>query len=166
MGQARSGGAATLSRWSPRPPRLKSKRSPLIGVDPFKLTRIELQRTTSQNLNEVDARQDRGRHERAKAIESSTLRQKNPPTSRLGASHRGPGQKPNAACDLPTLAGAGQGPESGAVVSRHLRIPRRLITSRYFFRSCSRRYFSRLDRFETIISSPRRLAWSLACVLK
>ena len=50
--------------------------------------------------------------------------------------------------------------------ANHLRIPSRLITSRYFFRLCSRRYFSRLDRFETIISSPRRLAWSLACVLK
>ena len=29
---------------------------------------------------------------------------------------------------------------------RHLRMPSRLITSRYFFRSCSRRYFSKLDR--------------------
>ena len=48
----------------------------------------------------------------------------------------------------------------------YLRIPRRLITSRYFFRSCSRKYLSRPDRFETIMSSPRRLAWSLACVLK
>ena len=48
----------------------------------------------------------------------------------------------------------------------YLRIPRRLITSRYFLRSCSRKYFSRPDRFETIMSSPRRLAWSLACVLK
>ena len=59
-------------------------------------------------------------------------------------------------------AAAGQNPPAG----RHLRIPRRLITSRYFFRSWSRRYFSKLDRLETIISSPRRLAWSLACVLK
>src|SRR5262249_23647817 len=50
--------------------------------------------------------------------------------------------------------------------SDYLRIPRRLITSRYFFRSLSRRYFSRLDLLDTIISSPRRLAWSLACVLK
>jgi hypothetical protein len=48
----------------------------------------------------------------------------------------------------------------------YLRIPSRLITSRYFFRLWSRRYFSRLDLFETIISNPRRLAWSFACVLK
>ncbi len=63
-----------------------------------------------------------------------------------------------------TSAGRGRWPGTGH--GHHLRMPSRLITSRYFFRSCSRRYFSKLDRLETIISNPRRLAWSLACVLK
>ena len=105
--------------------------------------------------------QDRGRHERVwqrglwlVAKESA------PPTAfedlgdKAGRGGRFPPQ--------PRTMAEGQNPPPDG----YLRIPRRLITSRYFFRLWSRRYFSKLDRLETIISSPRRLAWSLACVLK
>ena len=97
---------------------------------------------------------------------------------RLGNIETKPRTRPTRLADESLLAGRHAGtarghdvaserwPRPSPTASRYLRIPRRLITSRYFFRLWSRRYFSRLDRFETIISSPRRLAWSLACVLK
>ena len=133
---------------------------------------IDLDRPTNTATAVYDSKSEwtpdgnRGDHERARVIGKHRGETQGAPrcTCGLQASLTGGTPEPETAL---ARESEDTGPKAGSSpAGSYLRIPSRLITSRYFFRLWSRRYFSRLDLFETIISSPRRLAWSLACVLK
>ena len=161
MGQARDGDVVTLARSidATRPTGQRSSRteSRSAHTDPDRAAKDAFAVREDWNSDRID---DATNMPEANRARQGKIRESHRPGAAVD------GMRPMPDSPSGSHARGHRSMNRCPMASRHLRIPRRLITSRYFFRSCSRRYFSRLDLLETIISSPRRLAWSLACVLK